>query len=414
MKSARFPILVPILLLSLLLSITPLVLTGLGVSGRMSFLSWMPLTQIEPLLDAFSAHYPDVEIDFQNVPAGPEFTQRLQILASAGELPDLFHIPSPITLMAQAGHLADLSHLESVQALPQGYTSYYTYDGSVYAYAPDAWIGGIFYDKALFAANGLAVPEIYADLLEAAAVFHEQGIKPIRFGSGNLVDMVFMLHGAEILLDDPGFNSGIDSGETTFAEGYLDALNTWKTDWVDTGYVSQDMAAIEDPQRMDEFAVGEAAMTISGPCAVGGILEANPELDLGVFPFVGSTAEDVFTLGAVNVGLAIDSNAENPAAAEAFISFVGSEEGLGVLQSVTGNFLGVEGIEYEVHPVNQVMSPIAAKGNFSFPPVYWTYFGTLHPIFVKGTQEILLGILTPEELVAELDAKQAELMDSGG
>ncbi len=414
MLTARFRTFVTVLVLALSISVTPLVVTAQDVSGPLSFLSWMPLTQIEPLLDAFSAHYPDVEIDFQNVPAGPEFQQRLQLLAGAGELPDMFHIPAPLTLMAQAGHLADLSHLEVTQGLPEGYTSYYTYDGSIYAYANDAWIGGIFYDKDLFAENGLAVPESYADLLEAAEVFHGQGIKPISFGSGNLVDLVFMLHGAEILLDDPGFNSGIDSGETTFAGGYLNALNTWKTDWVDTGYVSQDMAAIDDPQRMDEFAVGEAAMTISGPWAVGGILEANPELNLGVFPFVGETAEDVFTLGAVNVGLAISANAENPAAAEAFISFVGSEEGVPILQAVTGNFIGVEGVEYEVHPVNQVMAPIAAKGNFSFPPVYWTHFGTLHPIFVKGTQEIVLGILTPEELVAELDAKQAELMESDG
>ena len=179
----------------------------------------MPLAQIQPLLDAFSAHYPDVEIDFQNVPAGPEYTQRLQLLASAGELPDLFHIQSPITLMAQNGHLADLSHLEVVQALPEGYTSYYTYDGSIYAYAPDAWIGGVFYDKALFAENDLAAPETYDDLLAAAAVFHELGIKPISFGAGNLVDMVFFFHGAEFLLQDADFNSGIDTGETTFTEG---------------------------------------------------------------------------------------------------------------------------------------------------------------------------------------------------
>ena len=49
-----------------------------------------------------------------------------------------------------------------------------------------------------------------------------------------------------------------------------------------------------------------------------------------------------------------------------------------------------------------------------FRPVFWTNVGTLFPMFVKGAQEILLGVLTPEELVAELDAKQAELMEGGG
>lgn len=221
---------------------------------------------MQPLLDAFQAHYPDLEVDFQNVPAaGGQYVQRLQLLASAGELPDLFYVTPPITLMAQNGHLADLSNMEIVQVLPEGYTSYCTHDGSIYAYAPDAWIGGVFYNKALFAENDLAAPETYADLLAAAAVFHELGIKPISFGADNLVDMVYYFHNTEVLSQDPDFNSGINTGETTFTEGYLDALNTWKTDWVDTGYVSQDMAALADPQRWDEFAVGEAAMTISGP-----------------------------------------------------------------------------------------------------------------------------------------------------
>lgn len=407
MKSTRVILLITVLVLSL----TPGIAQAQGVSGSMSFLSWYTQEWIQPLLDAFQAQYPDVEIDFQNVPPGGQYDQRLKLLASTGELPDLFYVPSPITRLAQAGHLADLSHLEIVQALPEGYTAFYSYDGSTYAYAPDAWIGGVYYNKALFAANGLTVPATYGDVLAAAALFHEMGIKPISFSGDNLMDMVIYLHNTELLSQDPGFNSRIDTGEVTFTEGWLDAFNTWKTDWVDTGYVSQDMAAIADPQRMDEFTTGEAAMTISGPWAIEGMLEANPELDLGIFSFVGTTEDRGYAIGAVNVGLAISSQAQNPAAAEAFINFSGSEEALIIYQSTTNNFLGVEGIDYDVHPILEPFRPIAASGEFAFPPVFWTDFPTLWPIFIKGSQEILLGVLTPEELVAELDAKQAELME---
>lgn len=411
MKIMRALFLVALLAMSLTFGITK----AQDVSGTLSFLSWYTQDWYQPLLDAFLERYPDVEIDYQNVPpAGGQYGQRLQLLASSGELPDLFYVQPPTTLLAQNGHLADLSHLDVVQALPEGFTALYTHDGSTYAYAPDAWIGGVFYNKALFAENDIVVPETHADLLAAAAVFHEMGIKPISFSADNLVDMVFYGHNTEVLSQDPGFNSRIDTGEATFTEGYLDAFNTWKTEWVDTGYVSQDMAAITDPQRFDEFAVGEAAMTISGPWAIGGMLETNPELDLGIFSYVGTTADREYTIGAVNVGLAISSQAQNPAAAEAFLNFLGSEEGLGIYQSITGNFLGVEGIDYDVHPVMEPMRAVGASGNFAFPPVFWTNLGTLFPMFVKGAQEILLGVLTPEELVAELDAKQAELMEGGG
>ena len=231
MKSSRFITLIAVLVLSLMLSVIPLVSTAQDVSGTMSFLSWYAQEWMQPLLDAFQELHPDVEIDFQNVPpAGGQYGQRLQLLASSGELPDLFYVQPPTTLLAQNGHLADISHLEAVQALPEGFTALYTHDGGTYAYAPDAWIGGVFYNKALFAENDIAVPETVAHLLAAAAVFHEMGIKPISFSAGNLVDMVYYFHNTEILSQDPDFNSGINTGETTFTEGYLDALNTWKTD----------------------------------------------------------------------------------------------------------------------------------------------------------------------------------------
>lgn len=135
MKSSRFLLLLAVLVLAL----TPGVTTAQDVSGTMSFLSWYPQDWYQPLLDAFLELYPDVEIDYQNVPAaGGQYGQRLQLLASSGELPDLFYVQPPTTLMAQNGHLADLSDLEVFQALPEGFTALYTHEGSTYAYAPDA------------------------------------------------------------------------------------------------------------------------------------------------------------------------------------------------------------------------------------------------------------------------------------
>src|SRR5579872_5492632 len=72
------------------------------VTGTLSFLSWYTQDQMQPLLDAFTAKYPNVTFDFQNVPpANNQYTQRLQLLASSGELPDLFYVQPPITLFAK-------------------------------------------------------------------------------------------------------------------------------------------------------------------------------------------------------------------------------------------------------------------------------------------------------------------------
>lgn len=383
------------------------------VSGKMSFLSWYNQALYQPLLDAFKAKYPAVEVDFQHVPnANNQYTQRLQLLASSGELPDVFYQGPPITLMARNGYLADLSNLDAVKELPEGYKQYYTYDGKVYSYAPDAWVGGVFYNKALFAENNLEEPKSWADFLAAAKVFHDKGIKPISMSADNLPDLIFWLHNTEVLSQDPTFNAKINTGDATFSQGYLEALNTWKREMVDTGYISLDMVGLTDDQRFAEFASGEAAMTISGPWAVNGIREKNPDLDLGLFPFRGSTPERDNTVGAVNVGLSISSKAQNPAAAEAFVNFVGSPEGLAIYQGITGNFIGATDIDYEIDPVMKPIKPFAEQGRFGFPPIVWTYSPTLYPMMTKGIQEIVLGTKTPEQLVEELDAKQVELAGS--
>ncbi len=164
-----------------------------GPSGTLTLLSWYNQETYQPLLDAFQAAYPDVAIDFQNVPAANnQYVQRLQLLASSGELPDLFYVGPPVTLMAKNGYLADLSDLAVEQALPEGYKSYYTYDGKVYAYAPDAWVGGVFYNKQLFADNNLEEPKTWADFIAAAKVFQDAGIRPITMGADSVNDLVYL------------------------------------------------------------------------------------------------------------------------------------------------------------------------------------------------------------------------------
>jgi raffinose/stachyose/melibiose transport system substrate-binding protein len=381
-----------------------------GPAGTLTFLSWYNQDLYQPLLDAFQAEYPEVEIEFQNVPAANnQYVQRLQLLASSGELPDLFYVGPPVTLMAKNGYLADLSDLPAVQALPEGYKTYYTYDGKVYGYAPDAWVGGVFYNKQIFADNGIAEPKTWGDFIAAAEVLQKAGIRPITMSADSVNDLVYWLHNTEVLTQDPNFDAKINTGEVTFADGYGEAFNTWKTQLVDTGFIGQDVVALTDDQRFNEFATGEAAMTISGPWAINGILEKNPDLDLGIFPFRGSTEDRTYTVGAVNVGLAIAAEAKNPQAAQAFIDFLGTPEGLSIYQKITGNFLGVEGVEFEINPVMEAIRPYAEAGQFGFPPVVWTHGSTLAPMITKGMHEIILGSKTTEQLVEELDARQAEL-----
>ena len=108
--------------------------------------------------------------------------------------------------------------------------------------------------------------------------------------------------------------------------------------------------------------------------------------------------------------MAVSAKAKNRTAADAFVNYLGSTEGLALYQAITGNFLGATGVDYKVHPVMETMKQYAASGNFSFPPVEWTYDSTISPMFQKGLQEIVLGTKTPDQVAKEIDQKIAELI----
>ena len=384
--------------------------TAAPVSGNLSFLSWYTQAQMQPLLDAFKAKYPNVVMDFQNVPnENDQYSQKLNLLASSGQLPDVFYVQPPITLFAKNNYVADISNLDAVKALPAGFTQSYTYNGKVYAYAPDAWIGGVFYNKDLFQKYNLTEPKTWADFLNICKTFKANGIAPISMAASEIADLIYWQHNVEVLSGDPGFDAKINIGQTTFTQGYLAAFTTLKTDMIAPGYITQDMVGMSDDQRMSEFATGKAAMTISGPWAISTFKKANPTINLGIFPFVGSTADKSVTVGAVNVGIAISATTKNMAAAEAFMNFLGQADSLKTYQSITGNFMASTTLDYTVDPVMEPMKAFAQSGKFAFPPIIWTYTATIAPLFEKGTQQIVLGTTTPADLVAAIDAQQADL-----
>lgn len=396
------------------------VLTGCGGTGetsteepgkgKLTILSWIDQKSFEPVLEKFKEKYPDMEIDFQNVPnEGNQYQQKLNLLATSEELPDVYWIKGPVTNFARNGYMKDITDMDIVKALPDTYTSDYSYDGKVYAYAPDTWVGGMFYNKDLYAEYGFEPPKDWDEFLEQSKAFMADGIKPLSMFGAALPDLIYWIHDTEDVAKDPTIDDKINSGEMTFSEVYGDAVRMWYEDCVKTGIVNQDMIGITDDQRIEEFATGKAAATLSGAWAIDSMKGYNPELNIGIVPFVGTEGNE-YAMGAVNVGIAINSEAKNAANAQLFLEFMGSEEGLTLYQEVTGNFLGVEGIDYEIDPIMEPMKAFAESGDFQIGTSKWTYGDALDSAFQKGAQEMIMGTKTVDEVLQEMDEKMADLL----
>lgn len=380
--------------------------------GKLTILCWSNESDFAPVLDGFKEKYPDIEVDFQHVPSeGNQYQQKLNLLANSEELPDVYWINSPITNFARNGYMKDLSDMDIVKELPDTYKDAYTYDGKVYAYAPDSWIGGMFYNKDLYEEYGLEAPKNWDEFLEQAEVFMEHGIKPVSMAGTQLMDMIVWLHNTEDVAKDNTLDEQINSGEKTFSEVYGDVMEKWYEDCVKSGIITQDMIGITDEQRIDEFASGQAAATLTGAWAISGIKEKNPNMNMGIIPYVG-TEGNAYTMGAVNIGIAISSKAKNEANAELFLEYMASEEGMKEYQAIQDSFLGTEGVDYEVDPIMEPMKQYAESGEFYFPSYHWTYTDSMEPMLQKGTQEIVMGSKTVDELLKDMDEKIEVLIKS--
>lgn len=381
-------------------------------SDSLSIMSWYNEKDFKPVLEGFKAKYPDIKIDFQNVPnEGNQYQQKLNLLANSEELPDVYWIRGPVTTFAKNGYMKDISDMDQVKSLPEAYKNDYTYENKVYAYAPDSWVGGVFYNKDLYEKYGFEEPKNWDEFLTQSEAFMKDGIKPIAMFGSALPDLIYWLHDTENLSKEADLDDQINSGDKTFTEVYKNVMDKWYKDCVESGIVSKDMVSISDEQRIDEFATGKAATTLTGAWAIKGMKEKNADLNIGIMPFVGSEGNK-YAMGATNVGIAINSKAKHESNAEKFLEYMGSEEGLKAYQGVTGNFLGVEGIEYEVDPIMELMKEYAENGNFAIPTAKWTYTDTIDSIMQKGTQEIVLGSKSVDDLLKELDTKMKDLLET--
>ena len=58
------------------------------------------------------------------------------------------------------------------------------------------------------------------------------------------------------------------------------------------------------------------------------------------------------------------------------------------------------------------MKEYAESGKFLIPTSKWTYTDTIDAMMQRGTQEIVMGTKTVEDVLKEVDDKMAELLAS--
>jgi len=189
---------------------------------------------------------------------------------------------------------------------------------------------GILYNPDIFAANGVEVPETWAELINAADTFQANGISP------------FYCTLKDSWTASPAF---VNLGGTLMPDGFFDTLREESTGGTATVSFAEDFAAAADKEvelfgycqdnfasrdynaGNKAFADGESAMYLQGSYAIPAIRANNPDAAIGSFPYpVTDDADSRVVVSGVDVGIMIGRNTPHAVEAQKFVDYLMSPD----------------------------------------------------------------------------------------
>jgi len=297
------------------------------ISGTVTFVSPDPEEGFVPVIEAFEAKYPGVEVQFQNIPFD-QYNNVIQQRIGAGDAEiDVVLVDAGASAMwASRGWLLDLT-----EYLPQA-----TENSVPASVEQSMWEGKLWALPMWTSAQYL-----YAnlDLLEAAEVeaptkdqrwtweqLTEAAKKAQAAGAewGVLFDQTDRYYQLQPLSESAGGGSGV-TGEAMDTidvtnEGWVRAMNWYASIFEDgvspRGVTTDQMSAM--------FGAGQGAFFIGGSWSLTPITENNPGFEYTVLPnpyFEGGTP--AMSTGSWSVG--VSAHSDNTAAAKAFAEFVSQD-----------------------------------------------------------------------------------------
>ncbi|MGW8482062.1 ABC transporter substrate-binding protein [Microbacterium sp. NPDC055903] len=295
-------------------------------SDELSLLINVENTEIPAVLETLAgdvclAEAETLPLAVETVPQS-NLDQQLQLKAGQGDLPVLYsagNAPALTQTLADAGHVADfeelLTDLDVIDNVePAAISTIENLYGGFRALPFEYNVEGIWYNKAIFAEQGIEEPQTFDDLVSAADTLADAGIQPFS-ASGEQGWPITRLISSYIFRDlGPDAMQKVADGDAKLTDPeYVEAAQAI-ADLGAKGYFGQGVGSIDMATSENQFLNGSAAMFYMGSWFLS---QANdPEANqigaenVGFMPFPGVTggAGDRSQLAA-NVGLPVTMNA---------------------------------------------------------------------------------------------------------
>lgn len=300
-----------------------------GETVELTMGSWRTddVEQMNALLAEYKKVAPNVTITFQ--PTNPsDYNSTLRTQLEGGIGPDLMYARSYATgiELFEAGYFADctgFAGMDNFSATAKA--PWQTPDGKMFAVPFAAVSHGVYYNKDIFAAEGLSIPQTWDEFIALCATLKDKGYTPLANGLADEWDILecFFLGMVPSFVGTADARVQYETGaksldDAAFVSAYAAIAQT--EPYLPSGYAA---VTYNDSQVL--FETKQAVMFVDGSWTAG--VYSDADFEWGVFPIPGPTAASTAICFHPDMAITMNNATEHKAECQAFLEWLATESG---------------------------------------------------------------------------------------
>lgn len=305
-------------------------------------------TYFSELVEEFEAENPDIKVNVESV-LNDSYKDKVKVVAGSSNAPDVMFSWSGTFVedLVDSGSVMDLTDwlTENPDIRDRYYASQlkpFQVDGEQYGLPVGMHAKLFFYNKDIFAEQGLEVPTTYAELLDALKSLKDAGITPLEYASKEpwtIAHYVGTLN--QRVLDPKVLAADQDPAKGKFTDpGYVEALD----DFAELSeYMNPDPNAVGHEDARASWAAGEAAVMYLQGSEVNYLTDVAFDYGTFNFPEVEDGKGDPAQLTGAPEGFVVSKNTKHPKEALRFLDFMLNKENGIAYTEKTGELSAVVG-----------------------------------------------------------------------
>lgn len=344
-----------------------------------------------------------------------DLRQKLQLLAASNNLPTIFPVdePSFVGQLYKNGQVADLEEVFNKLGILNKITPAALVlqknigNGKFLSLPLELNIEGIWYNKKLFADQGIKVPLTWGQMMAAAEKFKAAGIQPFAAAGGEKWPVTRLINGYVARKLGPDTMARVAAGQQKVTDAaFIEAAKAIQ-DMNKKGYFGQGVNTIDYTTALNTFMAGKAAMFYMGSWALGDFNNPANKVDvnnIGFFNFPAvAGGKGSINDWSLNTGIGVVLNSKYDTAADPVLKCVLSSWGDRSLADMGA----ISGFKVAKTPANlSSLTKVTIQRLNSAKNGYLWFEGKMSAkaaaVATDNVQLLLTGDITPENYMADL------------